>query len=159
MDNLLKLLKQNARLSNEQLGIMLGITEDEVAKKIKEYEDKGVIMGYSTILNDELCSTDNVTALIELKVTPAADSGFDDVARKIMSYDEVESVVLMSGGFDLSVTVTASSLKSVAEFVAQRLAKIDGVISTATHFVLKTYKDKGISVNMEDKDERGLVSP
>lgn len=159
MDNLLKLLKNNARLSNDQLGAMLGITEDEVTQKIKEYEESGVIMGYSTILNDELCSNDNVTALIELKVTPAADSGFDDVARKIMSYDEVESVVLMSGGFDLSVTVTASSLKSVAEFVAQRLAKIDGVISTATHFVLKTYKDKGISVNMEDKDERGLVSP
>lgn len=159
MDNLLKLLKNNARLSNDQLGAMLGMTEDEVTQKIKEYEESGVIMGYSTILNDELCSNDNVTALIELKVTPAADSGFDDVARKIMSYDEVESVVLMSGGFDLSVTVTASSLKSVAEFVAQRLAKIDGVISTATHFVLKTYKDKGISVNMEDKDERGLVSP
>ena len=159
MDNLLKLLKNNARLSNDQLGAMLGMTEDEVTQKIKEYEESGVIMGYSTILNDELCSNDNVTALIELKVTPAADSGFDDVARKIMSYDEVESVVLMSGGFDLSVTVTASSLKSVAEFVAQRLAKIDGVIPTATHFVLKTYKDKGISVNMEDKDERGLVSP
>ncbi len=159
MDNLLKLLKHNARLSNEQLGTMLGMSEEEIAKKIREYENSGVIMGYSAILNEELCSCDNVTALIELKVTPAADSGFDDVARKIMRFEEVESVVLMSGGFDLSVTVTASSLKSVAEFVAQRLAKIDGVISTATHFVLKTYKDKGISVNLEDQDERGLVSP
>lgn len=159
MDNLLNLLKHNARLSNEQLAAMLNLTENEVASKIEEYENRGLIMGYSAILNDELCDTDDVTAIIELKVTPAADSGFDEVARKIMSYDEVQSVVLMSGSYDLSVTVTASSLKSVAEFVAQCLAKIDGVLSTATHFVLKTYKDKGISIDTESDDERGLVSP
>lgn len=159
MDDLLRLLKQNARFSNEQLAAMLNTTPQEVAEKIAEYERGGMIMGYSAILNEELCDSGKVTAVIELRVTPRADGGFDDFAKTIMMYDEVESVVLMSGAYDLSVTVTSNSLRNIAEFVARRLSTIDGILSTATHFVLKTYKDKGIFIENEADDERSYVSP
>lgn len=156
---LLHLLKQNARLSNEQLGSMLGITAAEVADQIAQLEHDGLIKGYSLILNEELANQDTVTAFIELRVTPKRDCGFDDLAKTVMMYDEVESVSLMSGGYDLAVTVTGVSLKVIALFVAQRLSTIDGVISTATHFVLKRYKEKGIFIEEEAADERGMVSP
>lgn len=159
MDDLLRLLKQNARFSNEQLAAMLGISAQEVEARIADYESKGLIMGYSAILNDELCDSGKVSALIELRVTPQADGGFDDFAKTIMMYDEVESVVLMSGAYDLAVTVTSGSLRDIAEFVARRLSTIDGILSTATHFVLKTYKDKGIFIEQEADDERSYVSP
>lgn len=159
MDALLNLLKQNARLSNSQLATMLGTSEDEVAKKIEDYELKGVIMGYSVILNEELADKNTVTAFIELKVTPQADCGFDDMAKTIMMYDEVESVSLMSGAYDLSVTVSGTDLKTIALFVARRLSTIHGVLSTATHFVLKRYKEKGIFIENDVDDERGYVSP
>lgn len=159
MNELLHLLKQNARLSNEELGAMLGITPTEVAAQIKKLEEDGIIKGYSVVLNDELANKDTVTAFIELKVTPKRDCGFEDLAKTVMMYDEVESVSLMSGAYDLAVTVTGSSLKVIALFVAQRLSTIDGVLSTATHFVLKRYKEKGIFIEQEPIDERGMVSP
>lgn len=159
MNELLHLLKQNARLSNEELGAMLGITPAEVAAQIKKLEEDGIIKGYSVVLNDELANKDTVTAFIELKVTPKRDCGFEDLAKTVMVYDEVESVSLMSGAYDLAVTVTGSSLKVIALFVAQRLSTIDGVLSTATHFVLKRYKEKGIFIEQEPIDERGMVSP
>ncbi|CBL16834.1 MULTISPECIES: Lrp/AsnC family transcriptional regulator [Ruminococcus] len=159
MNELLHLLKQNARLSNEELGAMLGITPAEVAAQIKKLEEDGIIKGYSVVLNDELANKDTVTAFIELKVTPKRDCGFEDLAKTVMMYDEVESVSLMSGAYDLAVTVTGSSLKVIALFVAQRLSTIDGVLSTATHFVLKRYKEKGIFIEQEPIDERGMVSP
>ena len=159
MNELLHLLKQNARLSNEELGAMLGITPAEVAAQIKKLEEDGIIKGYSVVLNDELANKDTVTAFIELKVTPKRDCGFEDLAKTVMMYDEVESVSLMSGGYDPAVTVTGSSLKVIALFVAQRLSTIDGVLSTATHFVLKRYKEKGIFIEQEPIDERGMVSP
>lgn len=159
MNELLHLLKQNARLSNEELGAMLGITPSEVAAQIKKLEEDGIIKGYSVVLNDELANKDTVTAFIELKVTPKRDCGFEDLAKTVMMYDEVESVSLMSGAYDLAVTVTGSSLKVIALFVAQRLSTIDGVLSTATHFVLKRYKEKGIFIEQEPIDERGMVSP
>ena len=159
MNELLHLLKQNARLSNEELGAMLGITPAEVAAQIKKLEEDGIIKGYSVVLNDELANKDTVTAFIELKVTPKRDCGFVDLAMTVMMYDEVESVSLMSGAYDLAVTVTGSSLKVIALFVAQRLSTIDGVLSTATHFVLKRYKEKGIFIEQEPLDERGMVSP
>lgn len=159
MNELLHLLKQNARLSNEELGAMLGITPAEVAAQIKKLEEDGIIKGYSVVLNDELANKDTVTAFIELKVTPKRDCGFEDLAKTVMMYDEVESVSLMSGAYDLAVTVTGSSLKVIALFVAQRLSTIDGVLSTATHFVLKRYKEKGIFIEQESIDERGMVSP
>ena len=159
MNELLHLLKQNARLSNEELAAMLGTTPAEVAAQIKKLEDDGIIKGYSVVLNDELANKDTVTAFIELKVTPKRDCGFEDLAKTVMMYDEVESVSLMSGAYDLAVTVTGSSLKVIALFVAQRLSTIDGVLSTATHFVLKRYKEKGIFIEQEPAAERGMVSP
>lgn len=159
MDMLLKLLKQNARLSNEQLASMLGTSVEDVNNKIKDYEKKGIIMGYSVIINEELADKDNVTAFIEMRVTPQRDYGFDDLAKTIMMYDEVESVSLMSGSFDLSVTISGTDMKTVALFVAQRLSTIEGVISTTTHFVLKRYKEKGIFIEHNNSDERGFVSP
>lgn len=159
MDTLIKLLRQNARLSNKELAAMTGASEAEVEAKIKEYEQKGVINGYSAIINEDLAAKDNVTAFIEVKVTPKADCGFDDIAKTIMMYDEVESLTLMSGAFDLAVTISGTNYKEIALFVAQRLSTIDGVISTSTHFVLKRFKEKGFFIENEAKDERGLVSP
>ena len=159
MDTLIKLLKQNARLSCKELAAMTGMTENAVEDKIKTLEHEGVIKGYSAIVNDEAADKNTVTAFIEVKVTPKADCGFDDIARTIMMYDEVESLTLMSGAFDLAVTISGTNYKEVALFVAQRLSTIDGVISTATHFVLKRYKEKGIFIENEADDERGFVSP
>ncbi|MBE6841373.1 MAG: Lrp/AsnC family transcriptional regulator [Oscillospiraceae bacterium] len=160
MDSLLQLLKQNARFTNQQLAAMLDTTEADIAARIKDFEKKGVIMGYSVILNDELADKDTVTAFIEIRVTPQRDCGFDDLAKTIMMYDEVESVSLMSGAYDLAVTVTGADLKTIALFVAQKLSTIEGVISTATHFVLRRYKEKGIFIKQDKNiDERGLVSP
>ena len=159
MDSLIKLLKGNARLSNEQLAVMLGVTPEEVAARIADYEKRGVIKGYSVILNEELADENAVTAFIEVKVTPKADFGFDELARTIMMYDEVDSVTLMSGSFDLAVTLSGTNYKEIALFVAKRLSSIDGVISTSTHFVLKQYKEQGFFIENEAADERGFVSP
>ena len=159
MDSLIKLLKGNARLSNEQLAVMLGVTPEEVAARIADYEKRGVIKGYSVILNEELADKNAVTAFIEVKVTPKADFGFDELARTIMMYDEVDSVTLMSGSFDLAVTLSGTNYKEIALFVAKRLSSIDGVISTSTHFVLKQYKEHGFFIENEAADERGFVSP
>ena len=159
MDSLIKLLKGNARLSNEQLAVMLGVTPEEVAARIADYEKRGVIKGYSVILNEELADKNAVTAFIEVKVTPKADFGFDQLARTIMMYDEVDSVTLMSGSFDLAVTLSGTNYKEIALFVAKRLSSIDGVISTSTHFVLKQYKEQGFFIENEAADERGFVSP
>ena len=158
MDSLIKLLKGNARLSNEQLAVMLGVTPEEVAARIADYEKRGVIKGYSVILNEELADKNAVTAFIEVKVTPKADFGFDELARTIMMYDEVDSVTLMSGSFDLAVTLSGTNYKEIALFVAKRLSSIDGVISTSTHFVLKRYKDDGVVFNREEKDDREVIS-
>lgn len=159
MEQLLKLLSQNARLSNSELAVMLGTSEKAVAAQIKEYEDKGIIKGYSAIINEQLACKDNVVAFIELKVSPKAKHGYDELAKYVSTFDEVESVLLMSGAYDLAVTVKGTSLKEVASFVSQRLATIDGVLSTATHFELQRYKDKGIIMSDDEIDERGFISP
>ena len=137
---------------------MLGVTPEEVAARIADYEKRGVIKGYSVILNEELADKNAVTAFIEVKVTPKADFGFDELARTIMMYDEVDSVTLMSGSFDLAVTLSGTNYKEIALFVAKRLSSIDGVISTSTHFVLKRYKDDGVVFNREEKDDREVIS-
>ncbi|MDF2567330.1 MAG: transcriptional regulator, AsnC family [Oscillospiraceae bacterium] len=156
MDKLLKLLEQNARFTNEQLAAMTGISEAEVAARLEEYEKQGIIKGYSAILDYEKIDTNHVVALIELKVTPKRDLGFEEIAQTITTYDEVESVYLMSGGYDLAVTVIGSTFKDIALFVSHRLAPLDSVVSTATHFVLSRYKEKGVIMCDEPKDERGV---
>ena len=159
MNDLVKLLKRNARFSNEQLAAMLGTTPEDVAKQIEKLENDGIIKGYSAIVDENRADKSTVIAIIELKVTPKRDCGFDELAKTVMMYDEVDSVSLMSGSYDLAVTVTGTDYKTIALFVAQRLSTIEGVLSTSTHFVLKTYKEKGIFIQEEDADERGLIAP
>ena len=159
MNDLIKLLNQNARFSNEELAAMLGTTPKDIADQIEQLEKNGVIKGYSVILDESLADKDMVMAIIELKVTPQRDCGFDEIAKTIMMYDEVDSISLMSGSYDLSVTVKGKNLQDIALFVAQRLSTIEGVLSTTTHFILKTYKEKGIFIEDEDKDVRGFVAP
>lgn len=159
MNDLIKLLTQNARFSNEELASMLGTTPEDVASQIDQLEKSGVIKGYSAILDENLMDNDTSMAIIELKVTPQRDCGFDEMAKTIMMYDEVDSISLMSGSYDLSVTVKGKTLHDIALFVAQRLATIEGVLSTTTHFILKKYKEKGIFIEDEDKDERGFIAP
>ena len=156
---LLDLLRHNARLSNAELAVMLGTTEADVAAQIAKLENDGIIMGYSAIINEERVDETGVTAIIELKVTPMKDRGFDELANTIMKYDEVDSVFLLSGAYDLSVTITGTSLRNVALFVSERLSALDGVISTATHFVLRRYKEKHHLFSEDNTDERSLVSP
>lgn len=158
-NDIIRILQQNARISDRELGVMLGISEQKAAAEIKKLEDDGVIKGYSVILNDELYDKSAVYATIELKVTPQRDCGFDDIAKTIMMYDEVDSIWLMSGAYDLAVKVKGNNLRDVALFVSERLSTIEGVLSTATHFMLKTYKEKGIFIDNEDIDERGMICP
>ena len=155
MDKLLKLLDSNARLTDAQLAVMANCTEEEVRAQIAAWEASGVIRGYKALIDWERTDREYVTALIELRVTPERDLGFEGIAEKVMQFDEVESVYLMSGGYDLSVTVSGRTFQEVAMFVARRLSTLDAVISTATHFVLRRYKDKGVLFAGEEKDGRG----
>jgi DNA-binding Lrp family transcriptional regulator len=157
MKDIIKILQQNARISNAELGEILGISAEAAAAEIEKLEKSGVIKGYSVIVDDDIYDKSTVYATIELKVTPQRDCGFDDIAKTIMMYDEVESVSLMSSGaYDLAVEVKGNDLKDVAFFVSERLATIDGILSTSTHFILKKYKEKGIFIDREEPDERGL---
>ena len=158
-EQLLELLQQNARLTNAELAVMLGVTETDVTDAIRELEEGGVIKGYSAIVNEELANKNQVTAIIELRVTPKRDCGYEEIAHTIMQYDEVESIALMAGAYDLAVTVKGTNVKDVSLFVSQCLAPLEGVLSTATYFVLKKYKDKGIIIEGEEKDERGYYFP
>jgi DNA-binding Lrp family transcriptional regulator len=159
MDALLKLLHENAALKPAQLAGMLNLTEAEVTAKIKAYEADQVILGYRTILNEEKLGVDTVRAVIEVKITPEREGGFNRLAERIAKYDEVESCYLMSGGYDLLVIVNGTNLRQVASFVSEKLATIQGVISTATHFMLKPYKEQGILMSKERNSERLAVSP
>ncbi len=158
-EQLIALLQQNARLSNAELAVMLGTTEAEAAAEIQKLEAEGVIKGYTAIVNEELANDDMVTAIIELRVTPQRDCGYEEIAHTIMQYDEVEGIALMAGAYDLSVTVKGKNVKEVSMFVSQRLAPLAGVLSTATYFVLKKYKEKGIVIEGEEADERGFYCP
>lgn len=159
MDQLIKLLKNNARITNRELAVLLDKSEEQVAADIAKLEADGVIKGYSAIVDESAYDANSVFALIELKVTPQSQSGFDEIANQIASYEQVESVRLMSGAYDIIVAVNGANIRDISQFVSQRLATIDAVQSTATHFVLKVYKDNGIMISSDDKDERGLISP
>lgn len=155
--SLINLLKTNARMTDHELAVMLNVTEDEVRKEINNLEKNGTIKGYSTIFDEEIVSKDAIVAYIELKVTPKAQVGYDEIARLISQYPEVESVSLMSGGYDLAVTIKCKNIKDVSSYVAQRLATIDGVVSTSTHFFLQKYKENGIMLVNSRTDERDLI--
>ncbi len=156
MDRLISLLKTNARLTNAELAVMLDKTEAQIAEMISALEANGTIKGYSTIFDEDIISKDSVVAYIELKVTPQAQVGYDDIARHIAQYPEVESVSLMSGGYDLAVTIKCQNIREVSSYVAQRLATINGVVSTSTHFFLQKYKENGIMLVEEAPDERSF---
>ncbi len=157
MRELLELLENDAKLTPKQIGAMLGESEEAVEAAIARYEREGVIKGYHALINWEKTGAPLAAALIELKVTPKKDTGFDEIAGRIMNFPEVESVSLMSGGFDLAVTVKGKNMQDIAMFVAKRLSTIEGVLSTATHFVLTKYKEGGeiFRTDYEEIDERG----
>ena len=159
MDPLLKLLKDNAALRPSQLAPMLNISEGEAAAAIKRYEQDQIILGYRTVLNEEKLGLERVRAVIEVKITPEREGGFNRLAERIAKYSEVTSCYLMSGGYDLLVFVEGDNLRQVASFVSEKLATIQGVLSTATHFLLKPYKEQGILTVADKIDERLAVTP
>lgn len=157
MDKLLRLLDQNARLTNPQLAAMTGLREEEVAQAISRYERQGIIRGYKTIIDWEQTERQYIAARIEVKVVPKPDMGFEDIAETLMQFDEVETVYLMSGSYDIALTITGQSFQEVALFVAHKLATLPSVQSTQTNFVLKKYKEQGIRVCELDRDEREVT--
>ena len=159
MDELLKLLREDASLTPAQIGGRLNLPEAEVEAKIKEHESNGVILGYRTVINEEKLDVELVRAVIEVKITPEREGGFDRLATRIARFDEVHSCHLMSGGFDLLVVVEGSDLKGVSSFVSEKLATLQGVVSTVTHFMLKPYKEQGVLMAGEFSDEKLAVSP
>ena len=155
MDQFLKILEDNANLTPEQLAVMCNKEVGDIKKFIEQNEKDGVILGYKTMIDWDKTDREYVTALIEVKITPQRDRGFDRVAEIIYNYPEVQSLYLMSGSYDLCVLIEGKTMREVAYFVAQKLATIDDVISTATHFVLRKYKDKGVTYGVVEVDERG----
>lgn len=158
-EEILSAIDNNSKISAKDLAVMLGASEEEVSAIIKQLEDEHIICGYPTLINWDKVHSERVTALIEVKVTPQRGMGFDKIAERIYKFDEVQSVYLMSGGFDLTVIIQGKTLKDVANFVAAKLAPMEGVQSTATHFVLKKYKEHGLPLEEAKYDERMLISP
>jgi DNA-binding Lrp family transcriptional regulator len=159
MDPLLKLIRENAAWKPADLAAMLNLPESEVVARIRKYETDRIILGYRAILNEEKLGVDTVRAVIEVKITPERGGGFDRLAERIAKYSEVQSCYLMSGGYDLLVVVQGSSLREVATFVSEKLATVHGVISTATHFMLKPYKEQGVLMQADVNEERLAVTP
>jgi DNA-binding Lrp family transcriptional regulator len=156
---LLLLLEKNSRMDIKELSLLLGIEEIQTANEIAQLETKGVICGYHTLVNWENTSLERVTALIEVRVTPQRGQGFDTIAERIFKYAEVKSVYLISGGYDLMVILEERSLNEVARFVSDKLSTLDSVLSTATHFILKKYKDHGTVLTRKYEDEREKITP
>lgn len=159
MDELLKLLKENALETPSNLAKMLKMNEADVRARISAYEQSGTIRGYQAIIKEDLADPNQVHAVIEVKITPEREGGFDRVADRLARFPEVESVFLMSGGYDLLVFIGGSNLKQVASFVSETLCTISGVLSTSTHFRLKTYKDRGVLMEGKKVDDRLQVAP
>lgn len=157
MDKLLQLLSENSSYSAEQLSMMLGEPEDYIKAQIAEYESSGIIRGYQAVVDWDEVPDSGVMAIIELKVAPQLQKGFDDIADRIQAYDEVESVYLMAGSYDLLLTVKGATIQEISSFVAKRLAAMEGILSTATHFMLKRYKEKGVSLTEGKNDGREMI--
>jgi len=159
MDEILKLLQANALETHEDIAKQLNLPADEVARRIADYEKAGVIRGYQAVLDEDKLDLDTVTAVIEVKVTPQREGGFNHIAERISKFPEVRSAYLMSGTYDILLFVEGRNLREVASFVSERLSPLEGVISTSTHFMLKTYKRLGVLMHQDSSDERLSVSP
>ncbi len=159
MDPLIRLLQANSNRSHSELAQALAITEEEVTARIIQAEKEGAILGYHAVVDRQKADNRNVTALIEMRITPEVEGGFDRLARRIAMFDQVQDCFLMSGGYDLAVTVEGKDLLDVATFVSNKLARLGGVLSTATHFQLKSYKLGGFLVNPGEDEDRLPVTP
>jgi DNA-binding Lrp family transcriptional regulator len=159
MDPLLKILREQGALPSAELARLLNLPEETVREKLKTLEKEQVILGYRAILNEEKLGVEQVRAVIEVKITPEREGGFNRLAERIARYREVDSCYLMSGGYDLLVVVQGGNLREVATFVSEKLATIQGVVSTATHFMLKPYKEQGVLMSSQGNEERLAVSP
>ncbi|HEY8341408.1 MAG TPA: Lrp/AsnC family transcriptional regulator [Calditerricola sp.] len=156
---LLRLLEENCRRSPEALAVLLDVSVDEVNEALRRLEEQGIIVKYSALVNWDKVQEDRVTAMIDVKVTPKRDVGFDEVARRISQFPEVTALYLMSGAYDLSVVVEGRSMKEIAAFVSEKLATLDSVISTTTHFIMKKYKHDGVIFDERRDDRRMVVTP
>ncbi len=155
---ILSILENDSRTTVSQMAVMLGCAEDEIKAEIKRLEDEKIILGYRTIVNWEKTDNDAIKAYIELKITPQRGEGFDRVAERIYKYPQVKSLTLMSGAYDLLLEVEGKSLRDVSMFVAEKLAPMDSVVSTATHFVLKTYKKENVLFENKEEDLREVIT-
>ena len=158
-EQILKTIEKNSRISIKELAVLLGKEEIDVANEVAAMEAEGIICGYHTLINWEQTSLEKVNALIEVRVTPQRGQGFDNIAERIYNYPEVDAVYLISGGYDLLVSLEGKSLKAISSFVSDKLSTLDSVLSTATHFVLKKYKDHGTILSKKEEDEREKIRP
>ena len=158
-EQILAIIEKNSRISVKELAVILGAEEIDVANELKALEEEGIICGYHTMIDWEKTDIEKVTALIEVRITPQRGQGFDKLAERIYKYLEVNSVYLISGGYDLLVSLEGKSLKQVSSFVSDKLSTLDGVLSTATHFVLKKYKDHGTILGKKYEDTREMITP
>ncbi len=158
-EKILSVIEKNSRIDIEELAILLGEDERAIANEIADMEKEGVICGYHTLINWDKTNNEKVNALIEVRVTPQRGMGFDNIAERIYQFSEVNAVYLMSGSFDFTVFIEGRTMRDVAQFVSDKLAPMDSVLSTATHFVLKKYKDHGTILSAKKKDERQLITP
>lgn len=156
---ILSYLEKNSKMDSKEIAILLGTEPDVVENEIRKMEEEKIICGYHTMIDWDKTSSEMVTALIEVRVTPQRGQGFDSIAERIYKYPEVRSVYLISGGYDLMVILEGKTLKEVSQFVTDKLSTLDSVLSTATHFILKKYKDHGTIFDQKIKDERMLVTP
>lgn len=158
MDKLLELLNENSQLTVTELSAMLNRSGEDIKHQIELYEEQGIIKGYKALINWDKLDDSCVSAIIELKVVPQRETGFDEIAKRVMHFEEVESVYLMAGGYDLSVMVKGKNIQEISMFVSRRLSTLDNVVSTATHFVLSRYKDGGVILfNEEEADKRSMI--
>ena len=158
-EELLSIIEKNSRIDIKELAARLGVEEIEIANELEALERENIICGYHTLVDWEKTSVEKVNALIEVRVTPQRGQGFDRIAERIYNYPEVKSVYLISGGFDLLVSLEEKSLKEIAGFVSDKLSTLDSVLSTATHFILKKYKDHGTILEKKHVDEREVITP
>lgn len=158
-EELLSIIERNSRIALDELAVILGVSEEAVINELSALEKEGVICGYHTLIDWEKTSLEKVNALIEVRVTPQRGQGFDKIAERIYNYPEVRAVYLISGGYDLLVTLEEKSLKEISMFVTDKLSTLDSVLSTATHFILKKYKDHGTILDKKHADEREIITP